>query len=283
MHLTCDAGATSVLEMRLRAVCLPTAFALLVATLSVTSAQPAESEESFYPTRDASAVVDGFLCAYRSGLTDSLLLKELGQIREWSTTLREIGDKRLVKPLTEIIADTALHSDEVDAGAIYLLLQLRGEVATPDINRYLYVESKPRARLVSAAALMVLGEADSGIPILEGYLVQPYPLSPGQVSAIIMDAFVHNSEAVELSDQSQQSRVTSFFQRIAEWASGQDLASAICYLLQQDKKSQDIAFRRAEYVLKNEQSVPSYARSSIIGCIEKFGGKRGQALLGKYQ
>jgi hypothetical protein len=259
------------------------AAALLAATLSVTRGQPAGSEETFNPTEDAKAAVDGFLCAYRSGLTDSLLLEQLGQVREWSITLQEIGDKRLVKPLTEIIADTALHSGEVDAGAIYLLLQLRGKTAVPTIRQYLNVQSKPCARLVSAAALMVLGDAESGIPVLEGYLKQPYPLSPGQVSTIIMDAFVHNSEAVELGDQAQQSRVTSFFQRIAEWASGQDLASAICYLLQQDKKSQDVAFRRAEYFLKNEHSAPRYVRSNIIGCVEKFGGKRGQALLGKYQ
>jgi hypothetical protein len=260
---------------------------LLAVTLSTANGgQPTEDEETYDPRTEATKVVDGFLRAYRSGLNDSLLLERIGRVREWSITLREIGDRRLVKPLTEIIADTATYSDGVDAGAIHLLLQLRGKSAVPAIRQYLSMQSRPRSRLVSAAALTVLGEAESGIPVLEGYVVQPYPLSPGQVSTVIVDAFLDNWHAVRFDGPAQESIVASFFQRMVGSATGQRLTTVICYLLQKDERSRSIALVRAEDLLKipvasRDEKVIQYGSIRVL--LERFGCDRGKALLSKYQ
>jgi hypothetical protein len=259
---------------------------LLAVMLSAATGQPTEDEETFNPTKEARAVVDGFLSTYHSGLADSLLLEEMGQVMEWSTTLREIGDHRLVKPLIEVIADTALHSDDVDAGAIYLLLQLRGKAAVPAVRQYLSVKSKPRSRLLSAAALSVLGEAKSGIPILEGYVIQPGPLSEGEVSTTIMYTFLDNWHAVSHDSPAQESIVASFFQRMVGSATGQRLTTAICYLLQKDERSRSIALVRAEDLLKipaasRDEKVIQYGSIRVL--LERFGGDRGKVLLSRYQ
>jgi hypothetical protein len=249
----------------------------------VTRGQPAESEETFNPTEDAKTAVDGFLCAYRSGLTDSLLLEEMGQVWEFSSTLREAGDRRLDKPLTDVIADTGAHSDDVSAFAIGLLGALRAKSAVPAVRRYLKVLSKPKTRLLAAASLAILGDAEKGVPVLEEYIRQPKPLSEGYVYTVIMRLFFDNFHAVRLQGSVQDSIVTSYFQGMAR--SGQNLGLAVCYLLQKGEKSRDIAFSAAEDALqksavsKGAIAVPLNLRAYV----RMFGGARGQALLDKYQ
>lgn len=248
--------------------------------------QPTSEGTTYDPRTEAGKTVDGFLRTYGPGLGDSLLLKLIHDVSEWSITLREIGDRRLVEPLSAVISDTATHSDDVNAGAIYVLRQLWAQSAVPVIRQYLNVRSKPESRLQAAAALAVLGEAEVGVPVLEEYDRQPGPLSEGVVSTTINYAFMDSWLAVELQSPVQESIVSSFFQKICGQASGQTLTNAICYLLQKDEKSRDIALRRAEDVLKtpaasrNDKTI-QYGSTRVL--LEKFGGERGRALLSKYQ
>jgi hypothetical protein len=255
------------------------AAALLTLTLPSAKGVESSQEDNYNPRSE----VDGFLRFYHGTvLTDSSLLEHLGYLIEWSIAIREIGDKRLVGPLSEIISDTTRHSDEVSSCAIDVLKQIRGRAAVPSIRRYLTATTKPRSRLEAASALAVLGDAESGVPVLEWYLMQPYPLAPGFVSGTLMYTFLDNCQAVKLDNAAQDAVITSFFQRVAGWVTDQNLATTICYLLQKGEKSRDIAFRRAEEVLR-DVTAPNYVRSNVDGCLERFGGERGKALRSKYQ
>lgn len=236
----------------------------------------------YNPTTEARRAVDGFLRSYRPGLDDSALMVSIGYVREWVITLREDGDLRLVEPLTEVIADTAAHTDVVTSLAICVLMQLRARSALPAIRPYLGLRSMPRSRLGAAATLATLGEADLGVPVLEEYIRLPGALPEGSVSTTISYAFLDNGRAIDLQSPAQESIVSCFFQRIAERASGQTLVAAVCYLLQKDERSRTVAFRVAERTLKKTALSRSdeNAQHNIRGYLERYGGERGRALLG---
>jgi hypothetical protein len=257
---------------------------LLVVSAAIANGGPSTDASSRYnPTADAKAAVDGFLCAYRSGLDDSALMVRIGYVREWVITLREAGDLRLAEPLTEVVADTAAHSDAVTSLAMRALTQLRVQSALSAVRRYLELPSRPLSRLGAAAMLAILGEAELGIPVLEEYVRQHGASSEGHASATLTYAFLDNGRAVELRSPVQESIVASFFQRVAEGASGQTLVATVCYLLQKDELSRTVAFRVAERTLKKAATSPSdeNAQHNIRAYLEMYGGERGRALLGE--
>jgi hypothetical protein len=243
--------------------------------------ETAQADKGPYdPRKEARQTVDVFLNAYRAGISESALPEMIHSVAEWSGTLREMGDKRLVEPLSEIIADTAVHSDNVVAEAIGTLVQLRAHSAVPVIRQYLCSLSKPQCKLGAAIALAILGKAEIGVPVLEQYYQQPGPLSK------IAYAFQENWRAVDLDNPVQESIVSSFFQRICQQASGQALTYVICYLLQKDDKSRSVAFQRAEEVLRIPKASRDNERSqygSIEVLLERLGGERGRALLDRYE
>jgi hypothetical protein len=98
-----------------------------------------------------------------------------------------------------------------------------------------------------------------------------------------MDAFFDNSQAARLRNPVQESIVTSYFQEMVE--SGQNLALAVCYLLQKDEQSREIAFRIAEDVLRTSAASKGgiAVPQNLRGYLRKFGGERGEALSSKYQ
>lgn len=241
------------------------------------SSQSADEERTYNPVAEARKKVDGFLRAYRPGLDESTLMSMLCDVREWMGPLRDIGDLRLVKPLAEILADTSAHSDDVSSNVIFMLRQLRVRSALPAIRPYLNLYSKPASRLEAAIALAVLGEAEVGIPVLE-------ELAPQGRASLTWALLNYGRRAIQLNNPVQESIVVSYFQRISEKATGQELVYVICYLLQKDDKSRAIAFSRAEDVLKTS---PASADTTILHNIrvllKRFGGEHGKVLLNKYQ
>lgn len=236
----------------------------------------ADEEQPYDPVAEARREVDEFLRLYRPDLDDSILREWTCAIYEGCAALRIAGDLRIVKPFVEILADTT-HTDIVSYNIIATLCALRARSAAPVIKLYLNSHSKPYSRLQAAITLAILGEAEIAIPVLE-------ELAP-QWSSSITWAFVDFGwRAIQLDNPVQESLVVSYFQRIGEKAMGQELVYVVCYLLQKDEKSRDIAFRRAEDVLKTRAaSADTSTVHSIRVLLERFGGERGKALLSKYQ
>jgi hypothetical protein len=243
----------------------------------VATPQPPEREA------DAQSTVRGFLAAYHSGKSDEVLLENLGYVKEWTTVLRETDDQRLAGPLAELISDTAKHSDRLTSLAIYVLMQVRARSAVSAVRPYLSLRSRPRSRLEAAAAMLMLGDAAAGIPILEEYARQTATLPWRQVSWSVTMPFLDSDwRAVVLPDSSQERLVVGYFRRIAPWVSGQNLTNTICYLLQKDERSREVACQAAAAALCKRGS-DAAVRQSILVLLRKFGGERGRATLSRYE
>lgn len=235
------------------------------------------------PTEQAMSEVDAFLTAYQAGATDEELLSRMSYVREWSITLRGVGDQRAVEPLAKLITDTT-HSEQFTALAIYLLGQLRGGSAVPAIKWYLHDLSKPHLRLQAAAALCVLGEAETGLPVLEEYAAARDEELRRSAVNTISATLLENRRVFEFPDAKQESLVTAFFLRAIRSSYGRMLIPSIAYLLQKGKQNQEIALQRAEGVLRPGSKVvlTRTDRLVILGLLSKYGGDRGEEIEWRY-
>jgi hypothetical protein len=257
---------------------------ILAALVATTRAYREEGGVSIDPVGEATADFELLSRDFRPGMDTAELNELTWQISQRAWGLAINRNYLVVGSYTEWLSDTVQLPDEARQYMLRTLGVLGDTTAAKIVMKYATdTVSEPSVRYEAAIAICLLGNAEVGTRVLEDMALA----GTVRYDHLPTWQFLGSGSApVKLKRAADEKALTSYFRWLAGHAeSAETQTYAVCYLLQRDKDSRNLAYRVAERALKTPGVyLPDRNdKRALLGVLGGFGGKRGKALAAKYE